>query len=734
MACPMSHQSMQENIMVSLTKLSEDDKNPIVSRIAQLLVAIDDTTSLDHCHKNLILNLLSIVEYLVENKKMISNDKLNIYKKNIHHTKSTVISHLESILIDLNLSPFLNKYSMDMFHMLWYHLTTDLPDLITTSLSGYSNNSTVGFRLYRNPNLSQKNKNYLKTLYQSLRHLPLENTVEEGIDNILVSRKIRLLPSKNYIDLFWRCFEATCFTYNKTVLGIQEEYTKKYGEFKKMRKKGCVFINSKKEQCKKKCVIFDNKCKSFFCKTHKNKKLKYDVKLSAIYWRDKIMGSKKNLIDYGEYEYIKEISHDTRFLAIKTAVANMKACITNIKSGRIKTFHIRQKSKHFKKQFFHVDPRYLKEKDEEFCLFNKQSKGESLEMKEKEWLLEYFNKYTNKDYKNIENNKIGQKHRHAMIVTYDSGRYFLIVPYEKQVKKNKIKNKIVAIDPGVRTFHTFYSPDGMTGELGDKMDKKLIKIHKRRDKMFSKISNYNNKLKELNKSENKTQSELDKLDKKMKQIEKTVNKLKIKEKAQIKSDNKRNQVRNKVTDSISSEIIRYLNKLIKIKSKLRVTRRDLKKTLKKKLIKSKKYIIKKLHNLDHKVANIVKDAHRKIASYYCKNYKTIVIPQFDVNGIKKKLKKERKSKKDDRIRKLMSLKHGEFMERLKYKCKVTGTGLWIVSEEYTTKSCGNCGLLNNPEVSKKYKCTKCKLKVGRDTNAARNILIKNISMHKLEGN
>ena len=124
-----------------------------------------------------------------------------------------------------------------------------------------------------------------------------------------------------------------------------------------MRKKGCVFIDTKNKQCRNKCELFDNNRKSFFCKTHKNKKLKYSVKLSAIHWRTEIMGTKLKPINYDECEYFKDVPYDTRQLAIKTAVANMKACITQIKNSKIKTFHIKQKSKHFRKQFFHVDHR-----------------------------------------------------------------------------------------------------------------------------------------------------------------------------------------------------------------------------------------------------------------------------------------------------------------------------------------------------------------------------------------
>ena len=132
-----------------------------------------------------------------------------------------------------------------------------------------------------------------------------------------------------------------------------------------------------------KILLFEHNRKSFFCKTHKNKKLNYGIQLSAIYWRSQIMGTKLKPVYDNNCEYLEEVPYDIRQLAIKTAVANMKACITNLKSGRIKTFHIKQKSKYFRKQFFHIDHRALKQENKEFCLFTKISNKESLNMKEK---------------------------------------------------------------------------------------------------------------------------------------------------------------------------------------------------------------------------------------------------------------------------------------------------------------------------------------------------------------
>ena len=696
----MSSHTKNSHIIKSITKYYSADNNKIMSNLISLLL---DIKLLKTLPKNILRNLLFIVKSLAENKNTISSKD------------PSIISYLESTLINHNLSPFFNKYSIEMFHNLIFPKNNSLFNTVPVNLPGYSTyteKTIAHFILYDYSNLINDNRSYIKSFYKSLPDLRAEKMTDTK--SILVARKIRLKPSNKYLEIFWQCFEATCILYNKTVLAIQTAYNDKYSQFVKMRKRGCVFINKEKKQCCNKCEtyeIIENKKKQtrtrFFCKTHTKSKLKYDIKLSLIHWRKEFMGDRNNVVDLGFGDWFKNVPYDTKQLAIKTAIANMKTCITNKKSGRIKTFHIKQKSKYFKKQFFHVDHRALKELDDsDFCLFKTLSENEPLHMKtkENEWLHQHFNDYVNKTYnkKDEDNdNNVDVKYRHDMIVTYDSGRYYLIVPHEKKIKKNKIKNKIVSIDPGVRTFHTFYSPDGMVGDLGVDLDIKLLNIHKERDTYISKMDLTSNKLNDIQ----KTEDDLNKLKRKQKKIE------------------------NKYDGP--KKIIENLNKLKEIKKKIKKTMKKLKGKCKKKLIRRRKHLRKRIYQLDNKIKNVVTAAHWNISSYYCKNYNTIVIPQFDVKNIKKRMKRDRKAKSDTRIRKLMTLSHGKFLERLKHKCKVTGTRLCIVGEEYTTKSCGNCGLLNNPKRSKTYIC-ECGVVAGRDVNAARNILIKYISKCKLE--
>lgn len=81
------------------------------------------------------------------------------------------------------------------------------------------------------------------------------------------------------------------------------------------------------------------------------------------------------------------------------------------------------------------------------------------------------------------------------------------------------------------------------------------------------------------------------------------------------------------------------------------------------------------------------------------------------------------------MKKLLSLSHYKFREKLKNMCKVRGINFKIITEEYTSKTCGNCGnQYTNLRGSKVYNCNKCKIEIDRDLNAARNICIKSIQI------
>lgn len=73
------------------------------------------------------------------------------------------------------------------------------------------------------------------------------------------------------------------------------------------------------------------------------------------------------------------------------------------------------------------------------------------------------------------------------------------------------------------------------------------------------------------------------------------------------------------------------------------------------------------------------------------------------------------------------LKFYRLKQRLVYKASAHGKKVMYVKENYTTKTCSSCGVINDKVgVNRVFKCVSCDLITGRDWNAAKNILMKGL--------
>ena len=121
----------------------------------------------------------------------------------------------------------------------------------------------------------------------------------------------------------------------------------------------------------------------------------------------------------------------------------------------------------------------------------------------------------------------------------------------------------------------------------------------------------------------------------------------------------------------------------------------------------------------YRLNNLINDFQWKTCNFLTKNYKRILIPNFESQKISQKIK----SKKVNRF--LFQLRHYQFRERLKYKCKQRGCKFVLCTEEFTSKTCTHCGKIHTKlDCARIFNCDNCKLVIDRDVNAARNILIK----------
>ena len=202
-------------------------------------------------------------------------------------------------------------------------------------------------------------------------------------------------------------------------------------------------------------------------------------------------------------------------------------------------------------------------------------------------------------------------------------RFYIAIPEQAPSPKTPTR-EIIALDPGVRSFQTFYDGESV-GEIGKDLYLKVRRLQHQTDKLQQKLS---------------------------------------------------------------SCTYYQKSKLRKAKSKL-----------------------------EERIKNIVGDCHKKACNFLSK-YKVVLLPEFKVKkmigGLPKKVR-----------RSLLALAHFKFKLRLAQKASETGMRLIICNEAYTSKTCTNCGVLNDKlGGSKVFNCGNCHLSIDRDINGARNIMLR----------
>lgn len=459
----MSHQKKLANISKSRIKLSEDGLTTEESNSSSLEENTGDTLS----PTNLITKKSSTVVSHRKNNTTIYEDKSNSCNKSSHNTNSSLTSVVESTTKEKAFSPFYEESSKVLFQKLPLALPTDSLDSDSTSLNGFLKNSDVKSFVYKNESINLQNKNCLKTYYQSLQSSQLDTTDPE--DTLTRSRKIRLFPTTKQKEYFNKCFGTTRYLYNKTIHAFKQSIEKQKDKFiKKATKTGCIKMMTIKTKSKSKSgsktkkkvkTVSKQCCKTlhseFFCKKHSKSKVPYRITTNFVYWRNKLVKPNNKLSD--KEKWLKDMPFDTRQLAIRNALGGIKSAFTNLKRGHIKHFDMKFKSKKKNSQLFFIDFRALKST---MHLWKKLEEPLRFKKKEKKWIDNLMKK---KGLKNM------------TIIREKTGKYFMLVPYVQRMHKKKPEKKVVSIDPGVITFHTFYSPDGECGKIGDGLSKSFEK-------------------------------------------------------------------------------------------------------------------------------------------------------------------------------------------------------------------------------------------------------------------
>jgi putative transposase len=139
--------------------------------------------------------------------------------------------------------------------------------------------------------------------------------------------------------------------------------------------------------------------------------------------------------------------------------------------------------------------------------------------------------------------------------------------------------------------------------------------------------------------------------------------------------------------------------------------------------KRKRVHKKKINRLEIRKANLVDELHWKTINRLLKMNDFIFYGDIKSHDIVKN-GKNRNLNTD-----MNNLKFYKFKQRLLFKSIERGKKVYETKEHYTTKTCSFCGSMYKPGLSRVYECENCKKNIGRDVNAAKNILMKGILTH-----
>ncbi len=222
-----------------------------------------------------------------------------------------------------------------------------------------------------------------------------------------------------------------------------------------------------------------------------------------------------------------------------------------------------------------------------------------------------------------------------LLINHNYTKFDIYIPIPIESKDMKVKKRIIALDPGVRTFLTGYNQKGQVIEYGGSKDNaKLFKTGLLVDKLMSR------------------------------------------------------------------------SKRKKGKQSRRRHRRA-------------------AQRLRDKIKNRVNYLHKCVSKDLLENNRVILLPSFNVQNMVSK-KQSRRLLPRSTVRQMLSWSHFKFRQYLITKSReYPHSEVRIVTEEYTSKTCGCCGEIHHLlGGAKTFTCPSCNFTISRDWNGARNILIK----------
>lgn len=434
----------------------------------------------------------------------------------------------------------------------------------------------------------------LKTSWQSLQFLRPDTMAPEST---FYTRKLRIHPNKQQVVLFNKCLGASRFFYNAANSFLKENGVKGFLRLEALR--GRVMSSD-------------------------------DVVTPDMAWQ-------------------KEVPYDTRQEAIADCITAYKSALSNLRNGNIAAFDVGYRKKHGStSQTFRVNKKALDGRTLEIF---KRRLGKSSRLR--------MSRRDRRKFFNLQDGS-GEVGANFIILKTRPGMWYICLPRVRRAPPDPPvfatpAYRSVFLDPGVRTFQTWYSPDGVCGKVGGCLRDELRALAERHDLLCSSVS----KAAEL----------------------------------RLSRRGKRAGWARSPTQS---------------KGGASRTKRNLR---------------ARCARIRAKIANKVADIQCHTCNFLCSNFQSIFLPEFQVSEMV-----AGSPLGSPVTRRMLQLSHGRFRERLKTYGAARGRDVNIITEEYTSKTCGGCGAIHaHLGAATVFKCPKCELVVDRDLGAARNMCVKVLS-------
>lgn len=417
---------------------------------------------------------------------------------NILTTQLSKILVQELILSERDYSKFWTPAYKKLSENLWLPTVTDCQDLDLNSSKPLLTKEEECLPLLTMNTKNQQSKNSQKICYPLYISTHVDKWENEVINEKMVKTKMLQLKLTNAQKLiFDKNLQVSNYVYNKTIKYINDNKITTINKLKLRNK--LVTLNSKTEDdtyIKFKKYITNLKKQTNLLN---KRKLKDIVKLIKLRKRIDYINSvftkvKKNIkpkVNNDLKQWELDVHKDIRAESVFEACKNINTAKTNVSNGLIKFFEMKYKTKKEGKYSMGLTKAMFKLTDGKFYLTNKDFKGNNK--------ILHFSKRNNKLIEKITNFKDSK-------IIKKQGKYYLALAVENKQILDFKTNRVIGIDPGVRTFLTCYSEDHgieykFNNNLTDKLDKlksilknkhnlrkrTLTKIDKRKENVINEL-------------------------------------------------------------------------------------------------------------------------------------------------------------------------------------------------------------------------------------------------------